>query len=165
MTWTGEVFHCVCMTTDGLSPMRRMRLPFICGQLVDECVIDGQYGRVLWGRRAVRVHHHPALGRDEAFAFQYRDSCGDGAAYDAVSSLAGARAWELDAESVAAGTDGFGRFGGDSCCGWATHSSQSRTAVLDRLRGLGTAVLAARPATDRGSLHREHRVTPSDLLP
>jgi hypothetical protein len=71
------------------------------------------------------VPSRPGTGHNEAFAFQYRDSCGDGAAYDAVSSLEGARAWELDAESVAAGTDGFGRFGGDSCCGWATHSSQS----------------------------------------
>lgn len=191
VTWIGGAFHCVCMTTDVRSPIRRMRLLIICRQLVDDCMIGGQYGRILWGHRAVRIHHcamdfenwtverggktfsvgqrsracgdalddvlplagsrtrwtswgsvgsvtnHPAPGSDEAFALQYRDSSGDGTACDVVSSLEGARAGELDVGFVAAGTAGFAQFGGDSCCGWATYSSQSRTAVLDRLRGLG----------------------------
>jgi hypothetical protein len=97
VTWTGEVFHCVCMTTDGLSPMRRMRLPFICGQLVDECVIGGQYGRVLWGRRAVRVHHramdfeNPTAERGVKTprAGQRSRECGD--ALDDARPLAGSR--------------------------------------------------------------------------
>lgn len=184
------------MTTDVLPPLPRMRSPFLCGQLVDECVIGAQHGRVLRSRRTARIHHRavdlenrtaerdvqtfrlgqrrraggdtlddvrpltaaggkshavdvlglgglghkpsrPGTGSDQAFAFQHPDRGGDGAAGDAMSSLQDARAGELDAGSIPTGPNGFTQLGGESCCGEATHSSQSRTTVLNRLGGLG----------------------------
>lgn len=152
VTWMGGAFHCVCMTTDVRSPIRRMRLLLICGQLVDDCMIGGQYGRILQSRRAVRGHHRAmdlenwiAERGAQTFSVGQRSrACDDGAACDAVSSLEGAPAGEPDAGSVAAGTDGFAQFGGDSCCG---DSSQSRTVALYRLRGLGYRRVG-RPACD-----------------
>lgn len=142
VTWMGGAFHRVCMTTDVRPPIPRMWLLLICGQLVDDCMISSQYVRILQSRRAVRGHHRAmdlenwtAERGARTFSVGERSRvCDDGAACDAVSSWEDAPAGELAAGSVAAGTDRFAQFGGDSCCG---DSSQSRTVALKQVKRTG----------------------------